>query len=205
MQHFIISYGYLAVFLLMLAESACIPIPSEVTMLFAGAIAGGAVAGAQLSLVAVTAAGVLGNVVGSYLAWGVGRYGGPAAWRKWGRYVGVRDHDMEVAQRWFDRHGSAAVCYGRLLPVVRTFISLPAGFAGMRPVRFGLYTLAGCIPWTLALAWIGAAVGSNWQRIADGFHGPTLVMGAVIVAAGVIGLVVHLRRRRRRPAAARPR
>lgn len=204
MQNFITGYGYLAIFVLMLAESACIPIPSEVTMLFGGALAGGAVVGAHLNLVGVTAAGVIGNVVGSYLAWAIGLYGGQAAWRRWGKYVGLRAHDIDLAERWFDRHGTAAVFFGRLLPVVRTFISLPAGFAKMPPVRFGLYTVAGCIPWTLALAWIGYAVGGNWQKIADGFHGPTLVIGAVIAVAVVVGLVIFYRRRRHSRAVAEP-
>ncbi len=198
MQHLIITYGYAAVFVLMLAESACVPVPSEVTMLLAGALAGGAVAGAQLNLFAVVAAGVAGNVVGSYLAWAVGRYGGMAAWRRWGRYIGLRGRDIDAAQGWFDRHGAAAVFFfGRLLPVVRTFISLPAGFAGMPWVRFGLYTLAGCIPWTLGLAVAGYAVGDNWQRVAAGFHGATLIIG-VIVGAAVLAAAALLVRRARR-------
>ena len=131
MQQFISSYGYLAVFILMLAESACIPVPSELTMLFAGALSAGAVAGAHLNLVLVIAAGVAGNVAGSYLAWGIGIYGGRAAWHRWGRYFLLRDDDIDRAERWFTRHGTKAVFFGRLLPVVRTFISLPAGLARM--------------------------------------------------------------------------
>src|SRR5215510_5319543 len=145
----------------MLAESACIPVPSEITMPFGGALAAGAVAGVHLNLALVVAAGVAGNVVGSYIAWAVGLYGGRAAWHRWGRYILLRDDDIDRAERWFDRHGTKAVFFGRLLPVIRTFISLPAGFARMPAVRFGLYTVAGCIPWTLALAWAGYAVGSN--------------------------------------------
>src|SRR6202035_5719226 len=130
-QQFIVSYGYLAVFILMLAESACIPVPSELTMVFAGALAAGAVAGAHLNLILVIAAGVAGNVAGSYLAWGIGIYGGRAAWHRWGRYILLRDDDIDRAERWFGRHGTKAVFFGRLLPVVRTFISLPAGLARM--------------------------------------------------------------------------
>src|SRR5215472_18970074 len=185
-QQFIASYGYLAIFVLMMAESACIPVPSEVTMVFGGALAAGAVAGSQLNLVLVIAAGVAGNVAGSYIAWGVGAYGGRAAWRRWGRYVLLRPSDIDRADRWFDRHGTKAVFFGRLLPVVRTFISLPAGIARMAPVRFGIYTLAGCIPWTAALAWAGYAVGANWRTIANGFHGPTYVVaGLVLIALGI--------------------
>lgn len=198
MQDLIIRYGYLAVFLLMVAESACIPVPSEVTMLLGGALAGGAVAGAHLNLVAVVVAGVLGNLVGSYIAWAVGRYGGDAAWLRWGRYVGLRQGDIDVAQRWFDRHGNAAVFFSRLLPVVRTFISLPAGFARMPPVRFGLYTVAGCIPWTLGLAVAGYAVGANWQHIAGGFHSATVVIAVIVVVAVLAGVAVYVVRRRGR-------
>jgi membrane protein DedA with SNARE-associated domain len=195
-QQFIADYGYWAIFVLMLAESACIPIPSELTMLFGGALAGGAVTGAHLNLAVVVIAGVLGNVAGSYVAWGVGRWGGRAAWRRWGRYIMLREDDIDRAEGWFDRHGSKAVFFGRLLPVVRTFISLPAGFAQMAPVRFGLYTVAGCIPWTLALGWAGYAVGSNWKRVADGFHGPTYAIAAVIVVLVVLAVAIGWRRRR---------
>src|ERR1700742_3386682 len=131
MQHFIATYGYLAVFILMLAESACIPVPSELIMTFGGALAAGAVPGTSLNLAGVIIAGVAGNVAGSYIAWAVGRYGGQAALRRWGGKVWLREHDLEVADLWFGRYGPRAVLLGRLLPVVRTFISLPAGIAGM--------------------------------------------------------------------------
>ena len=195
MQQFIASYGYLAIFVLMVAESACIPVPSEVTMVFGGALAAGAVPGAHLNLALVIAVGVAGNVVGSYIAWGVGAYGGRAAWRRWGRYVLLRPSDIDRADRWFDRHGTKAVLFGRLLPVVRTFISLPAGIARMPPVRFGIYTLIGCIPWTAALAWAGYAVGANWQHVVSAFHGVTYALVAVIVLLVVAAIVLLVRRR----------
>ena len=195
MQQFIASYGYLAIFVLMVAESACIPVPSEVTMVFGGALAAGAVAGTHLNLALVIAAGVAGNVTGSYIAWGVGAYGGRAAWRRWGRYVLLRPSDIDRADRWFDRHGTKAVFFGRLLPVVRTFISLPAGIARMSPVRFGLYTLAGCTPWTAALAWAGYAVGANWQHVVSAFHGVTYALIAAIVLLVLIGFGLLVRRR----------
>jgi membrane protein DedA with SNARE-associated domain len=197
MQHFIATYGYSAVFVLMLAESACIPIPSELIMTFAGAIAAGAIAGAHLSLAGVILAGLAGNVVGSYVAWAVGRYGGLPALRRWGGKVWIREHDLDRATRWFDRYGPRAVLIGRLLPVVRTFISLPAGIARMDPVRFGIYTTIGCIPWTIALAWAGYAVGGHWQSVANGFHGPTYVIAGVVV----IGLAIVAWRYVRRHAA----
>lgn len=188
MQHFIATYGYAAVFLLMVAESACIPVPSELIMTFGGALAAGAVPGTSLNLLAVIIAGVAGNVAGSYIAWAVGRYGGQPALRRWGRRVRLRDHDLDRANRWFARYGPRAVLIGRVLPVVRTFISLPAGIAGMDPVRFGIYTTIGCIPWTAALAYAGYAVGANWQSIADGFRGPTYIMAAVAVIALAIAI-----------------
>jgi membrane protein DedA with SNARE-associated domain len=195
-QHLITQYGYVAVFLLMLAESACIPIPSEVIMLFGGALAAGAYPGAHPSLAGIVLAGVLGNVAGSYVAWAVGRYGGQAAVRRWGRRFGVRGHDIDRAVAWFDRHGSVAVLVGRLVPVVRTFISLPAGFADMPAGRFGLFTTLGCIPWTAALGIAGYALGANWQHIANDFHGPTYAIAGIVVVALVIAVVLHFRRRR---------
>jgi membrane protein DedA with SNARE-associated domain len=195
-QHLIIQYGYVAVFLLMLAESACIPIPSEVIMLFGGALAAGAYPGVHLSLAGVVLAGVLGNVAGSYLAWGVGRYAGQSAVRRWGRRFGVRGHDIDRAVAWFDRHGSSAVLFGRVVPVVRTFISLPAGFADMPAGRFGLFTTLGCIPWTAALGIAGYALGTNWQHIANDFHGPTYAIAGIVVVALAVAVVLHFRRRR---------
>ncbi len=178
MQQFITNYGYLAIFVLMLAESACIPVPSELIMTFGGALAAGAVPGTHLNLIGVILAGTAGNVAGSYIAWAVGRYGGQPLLRRLsegrlGRHL-LREHDLDRAIAWFDRHGGKAVLIGRLLPVVRTFISLPAGIAEMPALRFGIYTTIGCIPWTAALAVAGYAVGTNWESIANAFHGPSL-------------------------------
>jgi membrane protein DedA with SNARE-associated domain len=195
-QQFISSYGYLAIFILMLAESACIPVPSELTMLFAGALSAGAVAGAHLNLVLAIAAGVAGNVAGSYLAWGIGIYGGRAAWHRWGRYILLRDDDIDRAERWFGRHGGKAVFFGRLLPVVRTFISLPAGLARMPAGRFGIYTVLGCIPWTAALACTGYLVGKNWGNVVGALHGPSYALAALCGLLVIFAIVMLLRRRR---------
>jgi membrane protein DedA with SNARE-associated domain len=196
-QHFIAHYGYLAVFVLMLAESACIPVPSEVIMLLGGALAAGAVAGAHPSLAGIIVAGVAGNVAGSYVAWAVGRYAGQAAVRRWGRRVGIRESEIGRATAWFQRHGPAAVLVGRVVPVVRTFISLPAGFAAMPPVRFGIYTTLGCIPWTAALGIAGYELGANWETVANGFHGPTYAIAGIAVAALLAIVIVRFRRSRR--------
>ena len=199
MQQFIANYGYLAIFVLMLAESACIPVPSELIMTFGGALAAGAVPGTQLSLAGVILAGVAGNVAGSYIAYAVGRYGGQPLLRRLsegrlGRRL-LRENDLDRAIAWFDRHGGKAVLFGRMLPVVRTFISLPAGIAEMPAVRFGIYTTIGCIPWTAALAVAGYAVGANWESIANAFHGPSYITAAVVLLAIVIGVWRYLRRR----------
>ncbi|MFF0494323.1 DedA family protein [Nocardia sp. NPDC004068] len=197
MQHLILSYGLVAVFVLMVAESACIPIPSELTMLLGGALAAGAVAGAHPNLIAVIAAGTLGNVVGSYLAWLAGRYGGRPVLYRWGRYLLLRDTDIERAQDWFDRRGAAAVFWARLLPGIRTFISLPAGITGMPALRFGAYTVAGCLPWTAALAVAGYVAGANWHRLEDMLRGPSYLIAAVAAIVIMIGVVVALRRAHR--------
>jgi membrane protein DedA with SNARE-associated domain len=198
-QNFISTYGYLAVFVLMLAESACIPVPSEVIMMLGGALAAGAVGhGTPPSLLGIVAAGVLGNVAGSYLAWAVGKYAGRAAIGRWGRRIGIREHEIDRAVAWFERHGPVAVLVGRVIPVIRTFISLPAGFAEMPASRFGLYTALGCIPWTAALGIAGYALGANWEQVANDFHGPTYAIAGVLLVAVV---VIVVRRRRARNAA----
>jgi membrane protein DedA with SNARE-associated domain len=197
-QQLISQYGYLAVFVLMLAESACVPLPSEVIMMFGGALAAGAVAGAHPLLMGVFAAGVLGNVAGSYISWAVGKYAGQAAIRRWGRRVGIREHEIDKATVWFERHGPVAVLIGRVIPVIRTFISLPAGFADMSAGTFGLYTALGAVPWTAALAIAGYALGANWEHVANDFHGPTYAIAGILV----IAIAAVLIRRRRAKAAA---
>lgn len=163
----------------MVAESACIPIPSELIMTFAGVLAGAG----KLNLPMVVLMGVIGNLLGAYIAWAVGRTGGRALVIRWGKYVFLRVHDLDRAERWFDQKGQAAVFVGRLLPVVRTFISLPAGVAEMAPVRFGVYTLLGSIPFIAALAGIGYAVGSNYQiYVKDVQDAGYIIAGLIVIA-----------------------
>ena len=208
MTHFVTRLvengGYVAIFVLMLAESACIPIPSEATMLFGGAIAAGAIVGAEhhLNFVLVGLMGTLGNLVGSWIAYGVGRAGGRPLIERWGRYVLLRPHDIDRAEAWFADHGEAAVFFSRLLPVVRTFISLPAGVGEMPLGQFTLYTVAGCLPWTFALAGIGYAVGASWNRIERYIALIGIVVAILLVAA--IALWVWRRLRHREPAPTRP-
>ena len=168
---YVLQYGYLAVFVLMVLESACLPVPSEVTMLFGGALANGAFLtslgheGHHLNFVVVALAGTAGNLVGSWIAWGVGYLGGRPLIERCGRYVFLRQDELDRAEVWFDRHGQLAVLVSRLLPVVRTFISLPAGIAEMRFARFSAYTVLGCLPWTFALTAVGYALGGQWDVV----------------------------------------
>ncbi len=193
MEEWVRSYGYLAIFLLMLAESACIPFPSEVTMLVGGWYA----ATGRLSFFWVGAAGVFGNLVGSWVAYAVGRTTGRTLLDRYGKYVLIRRHDIDRAEVWWERHGDAAVFVSRLLPVIRTFISLPAGIARMPLVKFSIYTFLGVIPWTYALTYLGVVVEDNWERALDYFDLPSLILGVALVAAAVTW---YLRRRARKAA-----
>jgi len=198
--HFVRDGGLPAIFALMVAESALIPIPSEATMLFAGFAVGAQHASTShhhLTLFGVVAAGVLGNLVGSWLAYGLGRAGRLELVERHGRWLHLKPSHLERADRWFERYGAAAVFFSRMLPVIRTFISLPAGIAKMPFGRFTAFTLLGCIPWVLGLALAGEAVGSEWQDVRKSLE----YVDYAIVALVVIGLgVVLVRRRRRRPA-----
>jgi membrane protein DedA with SNARE-associated domain len=181
------DYGYLAVFVLMTLESACVPVPSEVTMLFGGALASAAFAGAgqELDLVAVGLLGTLGNLLGSWLAYWAGAVGGRPLVDRFGRYLLVLPHEVDRAHVWFERRGEMAVFVSRLLPVIRTFISLPAGVARMPFWRFTIYTVLGCLPWTFALAWLGYALGENWTAVEDVLQPVAWAIAAVVVAVGV--------------------
>src|SRR3954469_7541293 len=150
--------GLAGVFVLMVLESACIPVPSEATMLFAGFN----VSEGHYSLFAAVAVGSVANLVGSWVAYAVGYYGRIDILEKHGRKVGIRMHHLQWADRWFERHGDATVFFTRMLPIVRTFISLPAGVARMPFWRFSVFTLAGCVPWVLMLTFIGKQAGDHW-------------------------------------------
>jgi membrane protein DedA with SNARE-associated domain len=176
--------NYLAIGLLMAAESACIPLPSEIIMPFAGYL----VSRDALSLWGVTLAGAIGCNLGSTIAYAVGSWGGRPVIERWGRFILMTPHDLDVAERFFKRYGSVAVFVGRLLPVVRTFIALPAGFAKMSMWRFQLYTFVGSLIWCLALAYVGQLLGGQWDTnpsMQAAFHGAdALVAGIVVIAAG---------------------
>lgn len=185
---FIDSVGTIGVFLLMVMESACLPVPSEAIMLFAGFN----VSTGELSLIGIVVAGVAGNVVGSWIAYTVGYYGRLELLDK-NRLVHIPAKHLERADRWFERRGDATVFFSRMLPIVRTFISLPAGVARMPFWRFTLLTTLGCIPWVLMLALVGRAVGDNWVDWRHNLEYFDYFVAAAIVA-GLIYLVIKRRR-----------
>jgi len=181
--------GLSGVFVLMLLESACIPVPSEATMLFAGFN----VSDGEYSLFAATAVGSLANLVGSWIAYWVGYAGRVDLLEKHGKKLHIKKSHLEWADRWFERHGDATVFFTRMLPIIRTFISLPAGVARMPFWRFSVLTLAGCIPWVLMLTFIGKEAGSRWTDWKDSLH----YFDYVAAAAIVLGIAYLLLRRRR--------
>ena len=183
------DHGVPAVFVLMILESACLPVPSEVIMLFAGYL----VSLHSMSLTEAVAAGVAGNIVGSWIAWAVGMSGGRVLLERHGRYVHITPDRLDMADRWFERRGERIVLIARCLPIIRTFISLPAGIARMPFWRFTLYTAVGSLPWVLALTLLGVQVGSKW----DEWHKRLEVLDYV-VAAGIVAGVVYLLVRPRR-------
>jgi membrane protein DedA with SNARE-associated domain len=195
MEQWVTDYGYIAIFFLMLLESACIPFPSEVTMLVGGWYA----ADGRLSFFWVVVAGVLGNLVGSWIAYGVGRTLGRDVLDKYGKYLLIRSHDIDRAELWWEKRGEAATFFSRLLPVIRTFISLPAGMAKMPFGKFTIYTFLGVIPWTVALTYLGVIVQDNWEEVLAYFDIPTLIIGGTLL---IIAVGWYLRRRKQRKALA---
>jgi membrane protein DedA with SNARE-associated domain len=180
--------GLAGIFVLMLLESACVPIPSEATMLLAGFD----VHKGDFSLLSIVVMGVAGNLVGSWIAYAIGYFGRVEVLERHGRKLHVKPEHLAWADRWFERYGSATVFFTRLLPIIRTFISLPAGVARMPFWRFSLFTVAGCVPWVLLLGFIGQQVGARWE---DWRHHLAYVDYAVAAAvvAGIAYLVIRRR------------
>ena len=190
-SNFIASYGLLAVFVLMVGESCGFPFPSEVIMPTAGLLA----ASGHMSLVLAIVAGAVANLVGSLIAYGVAaRFGEPLLLGP-GRYIGIRRHHLEIADGWFRRWGLLAVLVGRVLPVIRTYISFPAGLARIDLLRFSILTFVGALPWCAALGIVGYVLGRNYDRIS----GP-LEKGAIAIALLVVIAVVAWYVRGREPA-----
>jgi membrane protein DedA with SNARE-associated domain len=183
------SLGYLGVVLLMGIESACIPLPSELIMPFAGYL----VFKGTLTLWGVTLAGAAGCVLGSLVAYHVGLWGGRPLVMKYGRYLLISHHDVDLADRWFARHGDITILIGRLLPVVRTFIAFPAGVARMPLLKFVIYTFVGSLIWCWALAWLGQTLGEHWDTLGAYFHRFDEVIGLLILAGAAWWIWRHLR------------
>lgn len=200
LAHFIIAVisgaGYFGVLLLMAIESACIPLPSEIIMPFAGYLA----YKGQFSLFWAATAGALGCNLGSLVAYEIGHYGGRPLVERYGSYLLLNRHDLDLADRFFLKFGSAAVFIARLLPVVRTFIALPAGIARMPRARFHLYTFVGSWPWCFMLAWVGMKLGERWEsdpRLKQWLHRLDLVIIVLILAAVVWFVRSHWKNRMR--------
>ncbi|HXD53602.1 MAG TPA: DedA family protein [Solirubrobacteraceae bacterium] len=195
-SHFVREAGLPGIFVLMAASSACIPIPSEVVMLFAGFAVADPTQSAShhhMTMVGVILAGLIGTMVGSWFAYGVGRGGRLELFERHGAKLHMGPAQVEKADRWFQRHGEAAVLFGRVIPVVRAFVSLPAGIAKMPLGRFTVFSLIGTVPWVVGLAIAGHAVGGDWKSVRKGFE----YVDYVVVAAAVIGVVYWVARRRR--------
>lgn len=181
--------GYFGIFFLMVLESCGIPMPSEVIMPFSGFL----VADGKMLLVLIVLAGTFGNLIGSWAAYYIGLKGGRPLLEKYGKYVLISKHDLDLADRWFKKYGEWTVFFGRLLPVIRTYISFPAGVAKMNFKKFTFYTFLGALPWTALFAWLGVKMGDNWSTIREKLHDFDLAMLIIVIA--VIGLYIfrHLK------------
>ena len=200
---FIGDHGLYAVFALMLLDSV-LPAASELVMLYAGVLASGALPGQDIVLfghridshfwgyVAIATAGVAGQTVGSIIGWAIGLYGGRPLVERHGRWLHLGPENLDRAERWFDRWGDWAVFLGRMTPVIRSFVSIPAGLARMPLGRFTLYSVLGTIPWCFGIAGAGWALGSSWESFHHDFR-----YVEVLVGVGILALLVWYLRRRR--------
>ena len=183
------SGGYLGLFILSLIESAGIPVPSEVVLPFAGFLA----ASGTFSLWGAAIVATIGNYAGSAILFWIGISGGRWILDRYGKYVLIHKEDIDKGEHWFNRHGTKAVFFGRLMPIVRTFISLPAGVNRMNFKKFSVYTLLGALPWNFALVYAGYKAGQNWDSFKPYFHIFDIIIGVAIVG-GIIWYVVKKRR-----------
>jgi membrane protein DedA with SNARE-associated domain len=179
------SLGYWGVFIGMTLESACIPIPSEIIMPFSGFVVWQG--HTNMTLIGITIVGALGNLLGSLIAYYVGLKGGRPLLEKYGKYLLVTHSKLELADKWFFKYGSEAVLISRFLPIIRTFISLPAGIAHMDLKKFMAYTFIGSLPWSFALGYIGTQLGPNWGIIQGYFH-----ILDIIIGVGILGIIIYL-------------
>ncbi len=202
-ERFVRDAGLPGIFALMALSSACIPIPSEAVMLFAGfAVADPTQSGSShhMTMTAIVLAGLLGTMVGSWLAYAVGRGGRLELFERHGAKLHMGPAQIERADRFFQRYGEPTVLFGRMIPLVRAFVSLPAGIARMPVGRFTVFSLIGTIPWVLALALAGHALGGDWKSVRKGFE----YVDYAIVALVVVGILYAVIRRRSRPPSPAP-
>ena len=202
------DYGLYAVFLLMFVD-AILPAASELVMVYGGAVAAGAFAGSEVTFfgepiestgwayVAIALAGTVGYTLGSVLGWAIGLYGGRPYLERHGRWLHVTPEKLDKADDWFERYGDTTVVVTRMLPVVRSFVSIPAGIGEMPLVRYTVLTFAGTIPWCFGLAAVGLALGSQWEEFHDAFRYADYAIIALVVA-GVAAVVYRTHRRRSR-------
>ena len=196
MESFLVHWGYAAIFLFGFLEACCIPIPSEITFGFAGVLAGEG----HLNIVAVIVVGTIAELIGSFVAYGVGRAGGRPLLHRFGRYLLITQADLDRAERFVAGRGIWAIPVGRALPVVRTFVSIVAGFIEVPPLLFGVLSLIGTAVWVTVISLVGYGVGSAWQSVAHGLA----VAGYLIVALAVVavaGFIVYRVREVRREGA----
>jgi membrane protein DedA with SNARE-associated domain len=187
--------GTAGIFILMLLDSACIPTSSEAIMLFAGF----KVADGRFTLLEIVIAGAAGNLVGSWVAYGIGYYGRVELLKRHGKWLHIGPAQIAWADRWFERYGDATVFFSRMVPVIRTFISLPAGVARMPFWRFTVLSTLGIIPWVIAWAIVGKQVGGDWKSLQDKLH-----YADYAIVAGILVAIVYLVLRRRRGGTGRP-
>ena len=201
-SHLVRDGGLPVIFALMAISSACIPIPSEVVMLFAGFVVadpGQSSSHHHLTLLGVILIGLLGTMVGSWVSYAVGRGGRLELLERHGGKVHMGPAQIDRADRWFQRYGEATVLFGRMVPLLRAFVSLPAGVAKMPIVRFTVFSLIGALPWTIGLAVAGHALGSDWTSLRKAFEYVDYAVVALIVV-GIVYAIVRVRRGRRQPA-----
>ncbi len=182
--------GYWGIILAMSIESACIPLPSEIIMPFSGYL----VSTGTFNLLGVSLAGAFGCLVGSTLAYWVGVWGGRPFLSRYGKYVLISHRDLDAADRWFSRYGDWGIFFSRLLPIIRTFISLPAGISRMNFPKFALYTFLGSLPWCFALAYVGKILGENWAKIRIYFQKADLLIAVLVLTAIGFFIYRHLKK-----------